>query len=389
MKNFYLPDYYGGSILNLMSSIATALGTKTKYKHLKLLNPSELKGTKNIILLIIDGLGYEYLRKYGKGTVFCKYLRGSMTSVFPSATTSAIPVFLTGTSSQKHGMVSWFSFLKEFGQVIAPLPYTTRIKHKSLKDIVKINEVFNLNPLSNHIKVKSYAILGKEIVNSDFTVTAGGKAKRIGYNNLKGLFRILRKLINLSGKKYIYAYWSEHDTFCHKYGVDSKKTLKSFKELDRELEKFLKSIKNKNTKIIITADHGLVDVPKSKKIKINDHPKLANTLSVPICGDLRYAYCFVKSSKKKEFEKYVKTNLKKYCTLYKSKDFVKKGYFGLEKPSNEFLERIGEYIIIMKDNYAIYQKLVGEKGKYSIGEHGGFSKDEMIVPLILIDSDIK
>ncbi|MDD5192905.1 MAG: alkaline phosphatase family protein [Candidatus Nanoarchaeia archaeon] len=390
MKNFILPNYKNGSTLNLMSSIAGAFGAKTKYSNLKLLNPKELKNYKNVILIIIDGLGYEYLMKYGKYSILKKYLRGKITSVFPSATTAAIPLFFTGTSSLKHGMVSWYSFVKEVGGVIIPLPYITRFGKEHVGEIVPIKELFNLEPLVNKMKVKSYMVTYEDIVNSDFSIAAGGKAKRVGYKDIRNLFKEIKKIIKKGkGKKYINAYWPKHDGLCHEFGVDSKKTLKAFRKLDRELGKFVKSIKNTNTKVIITADHGSVNVPASKKIIVNERPEFMEMLSAPICGDFRYAFCFVKASRKQDFEKYVKTRLKNSCNLYKSIDLVKKGYFGLETPSNIFLERIGDYTLIMRENYGIYQRLINEESrKYNIGEHGGLSKEEMFVPLIVIDSNL-
>jgi len=386
MKNFSLPNYKDGSIVNLMSSIAKALGTKTKYNSLKLLSPKELKNSKNIVLILIDGLGYDYLQKYGKESILNKHLRGKITSVFPSATTAAIPIFSTGDSCMNHGLVSWHSFIKEIGTTITCLPYVDRLGKEPVGTYIPIKNLFKLNPLVDKMKIKSYVLYTKEIVNSDFTIASSGKSKRVVYNNLDGFFRQIKKTINIPGKKYIYAYWPKHDSLCHKTGVDTKKVLKNFKEFNKKLEKFLKSIKGTNTKIVITADHGLIDVPMSRKIKLKDHPKLVETLSVPICGDFRYAYCFVKANKKQDFEKYVKTKLKSYCYLYKSEDLVKKGFFGLDKPSKRFLERIGDYTLIMKKNYGIYQNLANEKDKgYHIGEHGGLSKEEMIVPLIIIN----
>tara|TARA_Y100000310_G_scaffold314015_1_gene362999 strand:- start:420 stop:752 length:333 start_codon:yes stop_codon:yes gene_type:complete len=105
MQNFSLPNYKDGSILNLMSSIARAFGTKTKYNPLKLLSPKELKNSKNVVLIVIDGLGYDYLQKYGKNSILNKYVKGKITSVFPSATTAAIPVFLPEHHLMK---MKWF-----------------------------------------------------------------------------------------------------------------------------------------------------------------------------------------------------------------------------------------------------------------------------------------
>jgi hypothetical protein len=38
----------------------------------------------------------------------------------------------------------------------------------------------------------------------------------------------------------------------------------------------------------------------------------------------------------------------------------------------------------MKDNFVIKDSVPGEKSKFSIGNHGGVSKEEMYVPLIVI-----
>src|SRR3989344_5694865 len=121
-----LPNYNDGSIINLMSSVGSALGKKSNYKPLKLLPSSTLKKSKNIVIMLLDGLGYEFLRKYGKGSVFNRHLKGKMTSVFPSATSAAIPVFFTGLSPQEHGIPGWYAFLKELGTVAIPLKYIPR-----------------------------------------------------------------------------------------------------------------------------------------------------------------------------------------------------------------------------------------------------------------------
>ena len=63
MYEFTLPDYKGNSIINLMSSISNSFGKKHDYSQLKTLNSEELKKFKNIVLIVVDGLGYNYLKK--------------------------------------------------------------------------------------------------------------------------------------------------------------------------------------------------------------------------------------------------------------------------------------------------------------------------------------
>jgi hypothetical protein len=148
---------------------------------------------------------------------------------------------------------------------------------------------------------------------------------------------------------------------------------------------FVNSLKGTDTTLIITADHGIINTPKNKIINMKNHPKLKETLSMPLSGEHRFAYCYVKPSKERDFLKYVKTKLKKYCEVHKSEDLLKKNYFGLFTPHKNFIDRIGDYTLIMKDNYSLYDNPEYQKEKhYHIGEHGGLSKEELYVPLIVI-----
>ena len=116
------PDYTGGGLINLVASIESALGKTPKYQPLRHLDLSGLKGSRNIVLMIMDGLGYDFVMRHGKGTVLHEHLKGKMTSVFPSSTSAAIPTIFTGLSPQEHGMTGWFMYLREFDcQVPCPM----------------------------------------------------------------------------------------------------------------------------------------------------------------------------------------------------------------------------------------------------------------------------
>jgi predicted AlkP superfamily pyrophosphatase or phosphodiesterase len=144
-------------------------------------------------------------------------------------------------------------------------------------------------------------------------------------------------------------------------------------------------LKGSDTTLIITADHGQIDTPRSKVIFANDHPKLYETLTLPLCGEPRVAYCYVHPSKSKQFENYVKDKLDYCCELYRSEDLIKRGMFGLYKPNDKLFDRVGDYILIMKDNYFIKDSLLGESLNFFKGNHGGLSEDEMLVPLVLVN----
>lgn len=382
-----LPNYKNGSIVNLMSSVEKALGGKPLYSTLPMLAPDEIKQYNTVVLLVIDGLGYEYIKKYGKSSVLWKNLRGKITSVFPSETTTAMTALTAGVPAQQHALTGWFMYLKEFKRIMIALPFVPRIKDKKFKPTEENAKlIFTQKPIFSKIKAPSYCIVSKSYVNGLCTKATNGPAKRIGYTTMTHFFKLIKKTIaRQHNKKLIHAYWPAFDTMSHIKGPKDQKTLKHFKSLDRQIYYLTKKARKTNTLLIITADHGQIDVPPERTIFLDQHPEMEAMLSQPLCAWRRTVYCYVKKGKEKQFEKYVKTKLGKYCTLHKSKDLIKKHYFGLFTPNKKFKDRIGDYTMIMKDNYEIAEVLPGEKKKFCRGDHGGTSKEEMFVPLVVID----
>ena len=381
----YLPNYKDGSIVNLMSSISKSFGVKNRYNPLKLLPPQELNKARNVVLLVLDGLGYEFLKK-NKNSYLKRALTGRITSVFPPTTATAITTFATGVAPQQHAYTGWFMYLNEIRLVSKILPFVPRAGGPVLTKLgLKIETVLPEQNFASKIKAKTYFIIQKYLSGSEFTRNASKRSKLMEYNTLAGLFSQLRKAIKSGNqRKYIYAYWPKFDSLAHMYGINSKQIERHFMELDAKIKKFVNSLKNTNSAIIITADHGLIDTTKNKMLMLKTYPKLSECLILPFCGDSRTVYCYVHPSKIKQFEKYVKNKLGKVCWLRKSSEMIRKNYFGLFKPSSKLFDRVGDYALIMKENYTFKDKLPNERREIHIGNHGGVSKEEMFVPLIAI-----
>src|SRR3954462_14177660 len=99
------PDYAGGSILNLVASIARRFGLITA--HSPLSDSLPLEGTDAIVLLIVDALGYwqlqDHLATGDLPTVERLLARHEasltpLTSTFPSTTSAALTTLHTGAT---------------------------------------------------------------------------------------------------------------------------------------------------------------------------------------------------------------------------------------------------------------------------------------------------
>lgn len=355
-KSIKIKPNYQKSIPNLVSSLMKFKGIKHSYKPLYL----NIK-TKKIILLLIDGMGTAIIKKHAKNTILDKKLKTSLTSVFPSTTASAMTTFEYGYPPQQTGLTGWFMHIKELGGEVTILPFVSRIGSPFFT--VEKDEFIGMKSLDKNLGVK--------VLYPDHIPDIGDD-----YSSIPQMFKKIKK--HNKKNDFVVAYTDVVDDEAHETGPYSRKV----KEIIQDLAKRVEKLKLKDTTIIISADHGL---QKAKKcIFLNDYPKIYDCLSNPLSGEPRLAYAYVYPSKEKQFLRECK-KLKKYFDVYKSKKFLDENYFGLGKPHPKLKERIGDYILMPKDGIIVKDLLFNQPRKFSKGNHGGLSKEEMEIPLIIID----
>ena len=383
-----LPDYGGNSIVNLMSSLGQALGCQVNdYPIMTTLPPDDICESRNLILLVIDGLGYEYLLNYGHGSILHQHLRSRMTSVFPSTTATAITTFMTGQAPQQHGLSGWHTYLKELGCVTAVLPFRPRVASSGFNsNIIDVHRLYGHTPLFDLIDRPSYVVAPEWIIHSEYNIAHSGSALLHGYNTLEQCFKNIENVVKSSQRdKYIYAYWPDFDRYSHESGCNSLQVNKHFAELDQAFGKLLNDLEGTDSTILVTADHGFIDTEPAKIIQLSDHPIMQESLVLPLCGEPRAAYCYVHPHKQQQFADYVSHELAEYVDLKSSHALVTEGYFGGGPVHPGLYDRIGHYGLIMRENYVLKDRLAGEPPFVHIGVHGGISSQEMYVPLIVVN----
>jgi hypothetical protein len=380
------PDYGGGGIVNLMASLGRALGAGAgPYAPLADLPPRALEDARNLVLLVLDGLGARHLERAGAGGALAAHLRGSLSSVFPPTTATAITTFMTGVAPRQHGLTGWFTYLKETGSVVAVLPFRARHGGAPLRQGgVEPARVFAARPFSDALAVNCFAVSPKEIARSDFNSFHAGRSELRPYDGLAGLFSEVERIVRSgAGRQYVYAYYPGLDSLAHVFGIGSPQVGTLFARLDQAFAGFLEAIAGTDTLVVATADHGFVDVPPGQTVELERHPRLADTLVLPLCGEPRLAYCYVHPDRCRAFEDYVRGELAQCATLIPSTELLAGDWFGLGPAHPRLHERVGHYALAMKEGWAIKDWVLGERRHVHIGCHGGISEEEMRVPLVV------
>jgi len=387
-----LPNYHGGSIVNLMRSIERAFDARPSaaalaYPELQALPAQALAGARNVVLLVLDGLGYDYLQDAGAGSALQRQLKARITSVFPSTTATAVTSFLTGVGPQQHALTGWTAWLRELGSVAATLRFRPRHGGEPYsKTGIAPRTVYTSEAMFDRLPIKSYVVSPEKIIDSDYNVAHCGVAERRPYRELPALFSTLSEIVRSGGgRKFIHAYTYDLDAAAHTFGSASPELQNTFRQIDAAFARFLQEVGGSDTLVIATADHGFTDSPKTACIELADHPQLEQTLMLPLCGERRVVYCYVHPGRNGDFEHYVQTRLSHCASLYRSADLIARGWFGLGAASPRLAERTGHYTLVMKDDYTIKDWILGEQHHLTLGVHGGVSAAEMHVPLIVAE----
>ncbi|MFP4181546.1 MAG: hypothetical protein ACLFTX_03000 [Thiohalospira sp.] len=89
------PDYAGGGLGNLVASVARGTGAPLETPPTPLLEPGRVAEARVVVFVLVDGLGMAAIEDHPDSWL-ARHTRGSLTSVFPSTTTSALTTFYTG-----------------------------------------------------------------------------------------------------------------------------------------------------------------------------------------------------------------------------------------------------------------------------------------------------
>src|SRR6185503_17589916 len=212
------PDYSGGSLVNLIATVVGSRGGKALHPPLRNLPAQEVGEARNIVLLIVDGLGDNYLRRRGAGSELARRRRASLTSVFPSTTASAITTSYTGRTPLEHGLTGWFTYFGEAGCVSAALPFRSRGDYASLaRRGVTPDRVYLSEGIFERLPVRSVVVTYKDIVDSEYNVRHCRGAQRVAYETLEELVAQVEAAVKADDeRKFIYAYWPLYDQISHR-----------------------------------------------------------------------------------------------------------------------------------------------------------------------------
>jgi len=388
------PDYSGGGLLNLMSSLIQARGGRCEHPPLTGLALDDLTCATNLVLLIVDGLGANWLERHAPDGLLSRGRWGVISSVFPSTTAAAIPTVLTGLSPLQHGLTGWFTYFGELGSVLAVLPGRPRYGGVSYRAAgIDPLRLFTHRSIFDRIDTRGLAVSPRFIAYSDFNRAHQGRGELRPFESLTEMFQQTLRALRprrrwgrpsaTPERNYLYLYWPELDRIGHEHGIESAAALAHLTEIEQALESFLIAAAGTDTVLLVCADHGQIDTRPEDIIDLAHHPELVECLTLPLCGEPRAAWAHVRADCARRFESYCISELGDAVALMPSSQVIEAGLLGPGPAHPRIHDRVGDYCLLPNARYVLRQTLPFEDPPTHVGVHGGLSDSEIQVPLCL------
>lgn len=390
-RGFCFPDYHGGSLVNLLASVIRSRGGRSPHADLRGLPARSLAGARKVVYLVVDGLGEGQLRRFlgsGRGRVFlAAQPRRTITTVFPATTAAAVTTFGTGASPAEHGVLGWFLHLPDLGLVSTILPATTRTGTPIARDEFDLDRYLDLPSHLDTVKGRKELLSWGHIPTSRYSRTGSRWSGRRAFTTLDGMVRQVAAFARAPGRGLAYAYWPGYDALCHEHGCDHPKTRRHLGEIDRALARLVRELETTGAALVVTADHGLVDTPRRRRVDLRSVPGFYDCLAILPSGDARQVQCFVRPSKVRKFRRIVLQRLGKACVCVPGETLLASGALGPGRCHPALESRVGDFMLLAKKDYAFAAPPAGAKAEFNLANHGGMSRAEMVVPLYVVAAD--
>jgi len=192
------PDY-DHSIVSVTNSVLRAFGAQRRHTSLPLLDDALARGYRNVVLMLFDGMGTEALETHLPDNSFLRrHVVDTLSSVFPSTTSAALPSIESGLTPYEHGWLGWNLYFRELDQIVDLFPNTVKDSHGV--PAAEFHAARTFLPFETITPAIVQAGLGRMITISPYD--------GIRVSTQDALFDAVRNTCGEPGRKYIYAYWN-------------------------------------------------------------------------------------------------------------------------------------------------------------------------------------
>jgi predicted AlkP superfamily pyrophosphatase or phosphodiesterase len=384
-----LPDYVGGSILNLVAGLASHFGVDTGHPPISI--SLSLDGVETVVLLIVDALGFRQCQRHlesGDLPTIARLLESGeallepITSVFPTTTAAALTTLHAARTPAESGMLGYTLWIEALGASVEMIRFVDMARGGPVPQPESILNVPSLYQRLAAAGVCCCAVCPAAHQGSALSHALYFGAKYRSYVSPVAIPERVSEALSQVGPRYVVAYWPDYDRICHHYGPASERARQEARTIDRALDRLVRVLpRDGRSRLILTADHGQRELDPAIALWLDQDSTLAQWLNGPPVGERCGRYLRVKSGSEAEVAEY----LAPVADTLAMAEAWSTGLFGGAPAIEEFRARTGDQLVVPRGRRQLLWShgSMGREEPFR-GGHGGWTEDEMLVPLFAI-----
>jgi predicted AlkP superfamily pyrophosphatase or phosphodiesterase len=358
-----LPDYGGASLDSVVPAVLGRAHGAPSWL------PPGVAGAEQVVVLTLDGLGWEQLRERAHlAPTMAAMTGGAVTTVVPSTTATALTSLTTGASPATHGVVGYR--VRVFGTDVLNVLRWRTIRGDDARSTVP-PETFQ--PLEPFAATKPPVVTRAEFSDSGFTRAHLAGVRLLGWRVPSTLVTTVGNLLG-EGAPFVYAYYDGVDKVAHEYGLGEYYEAELV-AADRLVNDVI-DVLPRGAAVVVCADHGQVDVGERVVPLHREVMELTGLLS----GEGRFRWLHARPGCRDRLAAAVRRCHGHQAWVRTRDEAVADGWFGgsLEP---EVEGRLGDVVLAARDPVAFLDP--ADTGEIRLrSRHGSLTSAEMLVPLI-------
>jgi hypothetical protein len=328
--------------------------------------PDLVLDARVVVLLVLDGLGWDALQAYPEGLPTLHGMTGGpVTTVVPSTTAAALTSITTGLSPAEHGVVGFRVAVD--GDVLNVLGWQMA-KAKRAPDPfdVQRHPPFLGRPVT--------VVTSSNFRNSGFTRAHLRDTEFVGYRAESTLVEHIRRLTR-GDATFVYSYYPGIDEVAHEFGLHDGYYTAELAATDRLVAAVLDAVPADGA-LVVTADHGQVHLDADSWLPLGDvEPYVAFG-----SGDGRFRYLHAAKGAAGDLADAARDTFGRRAWVLTRSELLDGGWLGPD-PSPGTRRRVGDVVLAARDDVAfIDPAMPRELGLRSA--HGSMTATEMLVPCL-------
>jgi len=368
-------DSRRSSLADVLPSVLESLSGRS--------NRLRLPPAGQAIVLLVDGLGSRPLAaRSGHARAISRAVAGRSSGIlsrFPTTTASALASFATGEAPGRHGLIGYSVLDAAHDRVVNQLTgWDDRLDPATWQRMPTLFERARAEGIA------SFAVGQGKFSDSGFTRAVLRGAE---YRTAASIAERMEEAVRVVGggdPSVAYVYVPELDQAAHAEGWRSAAWISALEELDRAVDAVLPALAP-GVGMLLTADHGVLDVPESGRIMFDSDPALIDGVRHS-AGEPRVLHLYLEpdasaSVRAALAESWRRSEGERAWVLERD-EAVAAGWFGPEV-APEVLPRIGDLIVAARKAVVYYDgRTATAAGLAMVGQHGSWSPEETEIPLL-------